>query len=247
MAHIRVATPQPLAKAKMNVEEFKYTIVKQFKYVNTAIRCLMLMEKPSSTHTNFLATEEFTADEFNLRVHIASVFDERGNVRFEVRFKEVERGNFLSAEYLQDISEVPMHLKKEHIREEFIILSFNKLVFGVWTYLLVCEDYEFRKRSISSRYLEFDLTTMKFVEDDSMIENTLGTWCDIREDDNYYIDYAYDELAENELMGYLKSCGLSRDKIFDITNAFSKVETFTHLSPLTQMIKALVNLSTTYA
>lgn len=207
--------------------DFKLKIIRQIKDSSSALTDLVV----ASAKREHGDRAELFASEFNILIKLS---------RHEVPFPKptspffrylcgeayslVFNDDVIDFNYAFDLSDKDIS-KHFEFGEEVIIPSQtnpNALTFGVRSFRVTHEDYEFKRvyheGVISS--IDFDLTALTFLGD---IQQKLDEWYEdlneiYPENEMSFIEYYLDEGRKTELEKYFKSCNLNnetQDMLFD--------------------------------
>ena len=203
----------------MNKEAFKYTMIKQFKDVESDIHSIMLNSCVYARRGQDVYCDSLTflIDEFDLLMHIERHFETP--TRFDVRFEDADEVSIKAAPSLKQLEE---HISDMNIVEEWFELGHQDyLRFSLRFSRLIMEDYVIKKKFTDTRAsIYYFLKTRDFTTAVDSMTDALETWKKTRLDSGtWYLDYASKASQDLALINYLKSSGLAEEErlwLFDL-------------------------------
>lgn len=190
----------------MNIEEYKYEIIKQLRTPNSPMRTLMVHRRMSERTGNSIYKDamEFKIPHWGFKIAVNRVEKER-DTGFSVCFEENEPSEYLypKAEDLQSYAWLcRFRCERVQITNQLIVLSIES--FEMW----IDTDYlPYKTEFKTYDKIVFVLDTLGSLawHNPTAFDKTLEAWRATRKNNQYgYVEYEYDGEAEAQLQDFLE-------------------------------------------
>lgn len=229
----------------MNQEAFKYTIMSQFRDVNSPIRFLMTHQDMSTRDSNsiYVSHRGFVIDKYRLRMHVERIIEDK-TTNFQIVFEHMEelpmrRKGTYTRQYIE--LSLGRYCEDIEYREEVVKCSHGRIHFSLHAFMLE-EDEQHVFRQTEERYeyyVVFDIKKCEFV----VFDATKETLHALEEQRSLYglgyVDYELDAVRQKTLVDYLDSLKIRVKLRKQIIEIFTQTRANGFYSPMVQIIRQL--------
>lgn len=229
----------------MNQEAFKYTIMNQFRDVNSPIRFLMTHYDMGSRDSKSIYVDKriFLVENHNLRVHVERMMND-GLPIFQIVFEALEP---LPMRRKRTEVSLNYYCDNIHYRAETVHYARGKIHFSIHAFMIEENGHHVfgRYDERTEYFVVFDVKKLEFDLADS-VKDTLRSLEEQRSKHGLgYVDYEHDDVRQKALVEYLDSLKIGVKLRKQIVDIFTRTRATGFYSPMVQIIRQLEVLSNT--